>query len=266
MFRSNRLLAQLRAGEACTAVWLFGGSPTNAEIVAGMGFAAVIIDREHSPGGIDTMVEQMRAVRSAGDSTVLVRAGRGDAAELKLLLDVGAEGVLVPDVGSADEARELVSSCHYPPRGVRGAHHSVSRATGWGADADAYAQRYADELFIGAMIESVAGAENAGSIAATPGIDLVFIGPLDLSANAGVMGRWDDPGYVELHRGVERDVLAAGAFLGSTRLPTETLDDCVARGQRFVTVGSDVSMLRAGGSALPIRPPVPAPPRKGDTS
>lgn len=254
MFRSNRLLGELRSGRSCTAVWLFSGSPAMAEIVGGMGFSAVIIDREHSPGDLDATIGQIRAVRAAGPTTVLVRPARGDAAEIKLLLDIGAEGLLVPDVRTAEQAREVVAACVYPPEGTRGAHYTVSRAAGWGAESAEYLERYRAELLIGVMIESTEGARNTADIAAVRGVDLVFLGPLDLSASAGRIGQWDDREYTALHRAVEDSVLSSTALLGGALIPTQTPDDWFARGHRLVTVGSDVSMLRAGGALLPAHP------------
>ncbi|HEY1230701.1 MAG TPA: aldolase/citrate lyase family protein [Ramlibacter sp.] len=249
MFRPNRLLARLRAGHACTGAWLFLGSPNVTELLGGVGFDALIIDHEHTPGGIETAVEQIRAVRCAGDSTVLARVGGNDRAAIKLLLDAGVEGLLLPDVRSVDEARQFVAACRYPPAGNRGAHFTVSRAAHWGRDGERYLRDIDRELLLAAMVESATAVGCIDALGAVDGLDMLFLGPLDLSASVDRMARYDDPVVAALLRQAETGIPAAACLLGGALVPGDSAGAAFERGYRFVTVGSDVGMLRSGALA-----------------
>lgn len=233
----------------CRGAWLFLGSPDAAEVLGRAGFDALIIDHEHSPGGLETAVHQMRAIRAAGDATILARLGSNDAAAMKRLLDCGAEGLLLPNVESAEEARAFVAACHYPPRGRRGTHLSVSRAAGWGFDSEAY-YRDSGRLFLAAMIESRAGVRAISEISRVPGLTMLFIGPGDLAAGIDRMGRYDDPDVVALMREAESAIRAGGLRLGGALVPGDSAPEAFGRGYCLATVGSDVGMLRHAAAAL----------------
>lgn len=246
---AHRLLDRLEAGAHCRGAWLFLGSPDAAEVLGHAGFDALIIDHEHSPGGIETAVHQMRAIRAAGDTTILARVGSNDVAAIKRLLDCGAEGLMLPNVESADEARAFVDTCHYPPRGKRGTHLSVARATGWGFDSEAYF-RDSGRFFLAAMIETAAGVKAIPEICRVPGLTMLFIGPGDLAASIDRMGRYDDPAVIALMREGEKATLAGGLRLGGALVPGDSARDAFARGYSLATVGNDVSMLRHAAVAL----------------
>jgi 2-keto-3-deoxy-L-rhamnonate aldolase RhmA len=196
----------------------------------------------------------MRAIAAAGSSTILVRVADIRAESLKLALDSGAEGIVAPKVDSVEEARTLVSACRYPPAGMRGAHYTVSRAARWGRSAGDYLERYARELLVIAMIESEAGLRAAADIAAVDGIDMMFVGPLDLTASFGCLGDFADPRVIDAIDALPERVTRCGKWAGSTTLPGFSAPELFARGYRFVTTGSDVTFLQAGASAsLPIR-------------
>ena len=116
MFRRNHLKSALLKGARCTGAWLFSGSPAAGEILGLQGFDGLIIDQEHSPHGPESTIAQMRSIAAAGPATILVRVPDGEARTIKLALDSGAKGILVPGVESADEARAIVAACRYPPR------------------------------------------------------------------------------------------------------------------------------------------------------
>lgn len=244
----SRLIDRLRHGKTALGAWLFLGSPDAAEVLGHCDFDALIIDLEHSPGGIETAVHQMRAIRAAGAATILVRLGALDAAAIKLALDCGAEGLLLPTVESAEEARAFVSACRYPPRGRRGAHFTVSRAARWGLAAEDHYRDAESRLVLIAMIESVAGVKAIPRLARVDGLSMLFLGPLDLTGSAGKMGEWNDPEMSALLREAEAAVVSSGLALGGALVPGDTATRCFARGYRFATVGSDVGMLRQGAA------------------
>lgn len=256
MFRRNRLKTRLNQGKSSTGCWLFLGSPAATEVLAHVGFDALIIDHEHSPGGLETAVHQLRAA-GGSDATVLARLADNNASEIKRLLDAGVEGVIAANVESAEEVERLVQAAYYPPRGRRGAHFTVSRAAGWGASSQAYFDNIQDEILVVAMIESARGVAALPEICQVPGLDMLFIGPLDLSASIGETGRYDAPAFQALLAQAEQTILASGVRLGGTELPGSAAAALFARGYSFVTVGSDVGFLRQSACAAAASPPRP---------
>jgi 4-hydroxy-2-oxoheptanedioate aldolase len=236
----------LQAGRPATGAWLFLGSPDTAEVLGGAGFDALVIDHEHSPGGMHTAVQQMRAIRAAGSATVLLRVPGLDGEHIKRALDCGAEGLLLPDARSAGQVEAFVAACRYPPHGRRGAHFTVSRAARYGVDVGTYPAQCNQQLLLAAMIESEQGVDEIAAMSRIPGLAMLFIGPLDLSASIGRMGDWQHPEVIALMARAEREVLAGGLLLGGALVPGDTARRAFERGYRFVTTGSDVGMLRQG--------------------
>ncbi|HEX5458502.1 MAG TPA: aldolase/citrate lyase family protein [Steroidobacteraceae bacterium] len=249
MFRRNHLKSALLAGVRCTGAWLFSGSPAAGEILGTQGFDALVIDQEHTAHGPETTIAQMRAVAAAGPATMLVRVPDGESRTIKLALDSGAEGIFVPTVESAEEARAIVAACRYPPDGRRGAHHTVARAADWGRNSVEYLRHYSAELLIIAMIESERGLNAAADIAAVDGIDMLFLGPLDLSASLGCMGDFADPRITDAADQIARACAHRGKSAGSTAFPGFSAPRLFALGHGFVTLGSDVTFLHAGAAA-----------------
>ncbi len=245
MLRPNRLKLRLQEGLPSLGCWLFSGSPVATEILADCGFDALLIDHEHSPGGIETAVEQLRAA-AAGPATILARLPENRAAPVKRLLDMGVEGVIAANVEHVAEIEEVVAAAYYPPFGRRGAHFTVSRAAGWGADSDRYPRHAAEETLVIAMIESAAGVDAIPDMAKVGRIDMFFVGPLDLSASIGRMGDYADRAFVEILGAAERRIIESGAALGGAAMPGHDAAQLFARGYRFVTAASDVGFLRAG--------------------
>lgn len=249
MARVNPLKRRLKAGERSLGCWLFMGSATAAEILSHCGYDALLIDHEHSPGGLETALDQLRAIAPSPAAT-LVRLADNIAAPVKQALDAGADGIVAANVEDADTLERLVAAALYPPLGRRGAHHTVSRAARFGLDADAYAASAADELLVVAMIESAAGVAAIPELARVAHVDMFFIGPLDLSASIGLMGRYAEPQFVELLDEAERRTREAGIALGGATLPGHDAAALFDRGYSFVTTASDVGLLRDGGLSL----------------
>lgn len=246
MFRANALKRRLRANRQAIGAWLFMGSANAAEILSHCGYDALLIDHEHSPGGLETAVEQMRAI-APSPATMLVRLADNGTVQVKQALDAGAEGIVAANVEDADTLDRLVAAALYPPLGRRGAHFTVSRAARWGLDADLYAERAAEELLVVAMIESATGVAAIPDLARVANVDMFFIGPLDLSASIGLMGRYDAPAFAELLDEAERRIREAGLALGGATMPGSDAAALFARGYQFVTVASDVGLLRDAG-------------------
>lgn len=239
------LKARLLAGEARLAAFLFTDSADVAEIMAVSGFDALIVDREHVASDMERAVGQLRAIRCIADIPVLVRLRDHGEGSIKPLLDAGFDGIVAANVTSAAAAGRLVAASHYPPLGRRGAQFTVSRAARYGLDAgEAVKRARADTLLI-AMIESAAGLAAIPEIAAVPSIDMLFIGPLDLSADFGTYGDLTHPDLRAAIATAERSILQSGVMLAGALLPDDTARAAFARGYRLVTGASDVGLLLA---------------------
>ena len=227
--------------------FLFTSSPDNAEIMALAGYDVLIVDREHVAGDMTEAVHQLRAIRSVSDVPVLLRIRDHGEGSIKPFLDAGFDGIIAANITSADAARAIVAACHYPPLGRRGAHFTVSRAARYGGNSN-YAAQAAANNFVAAMIESKAGFDAIEAIAAVPGIDMLFLGPLDLTADFGSFGDLRD---AELHRALqeaERRILRSGQRLGGALLPGLAPAEAAKRGYDLVTGASDVGLLAEAAS------------------
>ncbi|MEU1972259.1 aldolase/citrate lyase family protein [Microbacterium sp. NPDC019599] len=239
------------ASRPLTGMWVCTGSPLVAEICAGAGLDWILIDMEHAPNGLESVLAQLHAV-SAYPATPVVRVPIGDVVTIKQVLDLGAQNLLVPMIASADEARAVVQAVRYPPRGTRGVGSALARSGRWNrvdgylADADSHVS-----LFV--QIETAAGVEAAAEIAATDGVDGVFVGPSDLAASMGLLGQQTHPDVVAAVRRTFDAVRAAGKPVGVNAFDPAVADAYVEAGAGFVLVGADVSLLARGSEALAAR-------------
>jgi 2-keto-3-deoxy-L-rhamnonate aldolase RhmA len=242
----NPVKERLTQGEPTIGYWLSLAAPAAAEVLAASGIDWLMIDTEHSPAGGETVEHMLRAMK--GTPVVpLVRVAANDPALIKQALDRGALGVLVPLVGSAEQARAAVAASRYPPAGIRGV--AGTRASGYGADLPRYFEEWNRQVLVAVQIETVAALEQVEAIAAVPGLDVLFIGPNDLSAGLGCFRRFDHPDF----RGAVRRILEAARRAGiaagyMTAGPAEALAR-IAEGFHFVALGSDARLLGAAAAA-----------------
>ena len=247
MYRPNRLKQRLSSGENVLGCWTMLGNPQVVEILSLAGFDFLLLDQEHGLGDATILAAQLHAM-SATPTVGVVRVPWNDHVYLKRVLDVGAEAVLIPSVDTAEEARAAVSACLYPTRGRRGTASSSVRASSYGMASD-YVATCADNLLIACQIESAKAVENIDEILAVEGIDMLFIGPFDLSATVGQMGNLKHPEVARLIAHAESRIKAAGRPMGTVPHPGCTWKDMFARGYQFVNAGSDVARLRDGALA-----------------
>ena len=236
------------ADRPLTGMWLCTGSPLVAEICAGSGLDWLLIDAEHSPNGLDSVLAQLQAVRGYG-SVPVVRPPALDTVAIKQYLDLGAQNLLIPMVDTAEEARQAVAAMHYPPRGVRGVGAALSRASRWNG-IDSYLHIADEACSLTVQIESAEAVDNVEEILAVDGIDAVFLGPSDLAASMGLLGQQEHPDVV---RAVEHCLAAAGRAgkpAGVNAFNQERADHYLTAGARFVVVGADVTLLAQGSRAL----------------
>lgn len=244
------LARALRGGRTVFAAWSFLPSPVVSETIAREGFAAVVIDQQHGLWDTAGVIAGVAAVRHGG-AAALVRTPVGDFAAASRALDFGADAVIAPMINTAVEARALAAATRYPPVGERSWGPQRALALAGLTDLKAYL-RDADDLTMAfAMIETPAALDNVDAIAATRGIDGLFVGPWDLSI-ALTNGADVDPNAPEVAPALER-VLAAAAAAGKIAgiycsSPAEALA-AAARGFRLVVAGSDSGFISANATA-----------------
>jgi len=244
----NTFKQALAAGRTQIGLWLGLADPYPAEICAGAGFDWLLIDAEHGPNDVRTVLAQLQAV-APYPVHAAVRPVDGDPARIKQLLDAGAQTLLVPMVESAEQAAALVAAMHYPPRGVRGVGTALARAARWGRIAD-YVQGAGAQLCLLVQIESRRGLENLEAIAAVDGVDGVFIGPADLAASLGHPG---DSAHAEVRAAIESGIdriRAAGRAAGLLAADRALARAYLARGAQFVAVGVDTVLLGRAAAEL----------------
>lgn len=200
---------------------------------------------EHTDIGMNELASIMRGMYGRG-AIPIVRGESNDTIAIRRALDLGAQGVLVPLVESADEARRAVRSAKYPPAGIRG--YSFSRMNDWGVDFDHYAANANDRIAVVVMIETKAGVEQVKEIATIDGADGIFIGPYDLSGSYGIPGKIDDPVIRDACDQVVSACESAGISSG-LHIVSPTKDSIVhAINSRynFICLGIDVVFLSQG--------------------
>jgi 4-hydroxy-2-oxoheptanedioate aldolase len=229
-------------------MWSCAGSPLVAEICAGSGLDILLIDGEHSPIGLESVVAQLQAA-AAYPVTPVVRAPIGDAVILKQLLDLGAQNILVPMVDSVEEAEAMVRAVRYPPLGVRGVGSALARSSRWSRIPD-YLARAHELVSLTVQIETVEGLAAAAGIAAVDGVDALLVGPADLAASMGLLGQQNHPEVVAAVEGVLRAGREAGKPVGVNAFDPAMAEHYTEAGAAWVLVGSDVTLLARASEGL----------------
>ncbi|MCR8826821.1 HpcH/HpaI aldolase family protein [Pseudosulfitobacter koreensis] len=237
----NTFKQSLANGETVFGAWLSLGTVNTTELMGAMGFDWLLIDGEHTPYDITVIRDQLMALE-ASPSQAAVRVPVGETWMIKQVLDAGAQTVLVPMVESADQARQLVRAMKYPPFGIRGVGYSSTRAAGFGKIAD-YGQTADDQTCLLVQVENRAGLAALDEILTIDGVDGVFIGPADLSADLGHMGQLSHPVVMEAILDATRRIAASGKAPGILSSDEAVLNAAIDAGARFVAVGVDAAML-----------------------
>jgi 4-hydroxy-2-oxoheptanedioate aldolase len=242
----NPLKRKLQAGQPCFGAWMLSTSTDMAEILGYAGMDFLLLDHEHGQGSIDDAIGQLRAIKG-GDCVGVLRVPANDHIYIKRALDAGVGGIMVPNVSTAEQARHVVESCKYAPAGIRGAFGGM-RAMKYGFS-PGYFETFFENTLVAVQVENAKAIDNIPEIAAIEGIDVIFIGPRDLSATLGKLNQFDDPLVrSQIDRAADA-ILAAGKLLGSTAASGKVAKEMAARGYRFIIPGSDVGLLGLGVQA-----------------
>ncbi len=236
MFK-NLLKEKIKAGKKTAGAWVQLASPFTAEIFSSAGFDWLMLDMEHAPGDILTLVSQVHAMKGT-DSVPLVRAPWNDFVAIKRILDAGAQGVLIPYVNNKEEAELAVKTCKYPLAGIRGVAGSP-RAAGYGMNIGNYLQRANDEIFIMIAVETPEAVKNLDAILEVEGLDGIFIGPMDLASSMGYFGNSSEPEVQAAIREVEAKVFASGKALATTTGTWEAAEELYERGYQMLMLMAD---------------------------
>jgi 4-hydroxy-2-oxoheptanedioate aldolase len=243
----NRFKQALRAGKQQIGLW--GSIPSNysAEVVAGAGFDWFLIDTEHTPADIETVLQVVQAV-AAYPTEPVVRVPWNDMVTIKRVLDIGVQSILIPQVTTVEEARNAVAFARFPKAGLRGVA-GTTRATRFGRIKDYF--RSADaEVCVLLQLESDQALTNLEAIAAVDGVDGIFIGPADLHASIGYLGDVAHEKVMPVIDDAIARIAKAGKAPGILTSSEENARRWLKLGALFVAVGSDVGVLARGTDAL----------------
>ncbi|MDP2084871.1 MAG: HpcH/HpaI aldolase/citrate lyase family protein [Gemmobacter sp.] len=243
----NGFKAALAAGKPQVGLWVAFASPTVAELLSHCGYDWLVIDGEHAPNDLPLMLAQLQAMQ-AGGAHAVVRVPVGETWLVKQVLDIGAQTVLVPMIDTAEQARAMVRAMRYAPDGVRGMG-TLGRASRYGLTPDYLTTANAQTCLL-VQVETRKALANLEDICAVEGVDGVFIGPSDLSADMGFPG---NAGAPEVRAAIDdaiRRIVASGKAAGILVAGAEPAHHAMSLGATFVAAGHDVGLLRQGALAL----------------
>ncbi len=244
------LARRLKAGETVYCGWCAIASPLLAETMAREGLPAVNIDMQHGLWDVAGAVTGIAAI-NAGGAVPIVRVPYGDFASVSRALDIGAEGVIAPMINTVEDAKKFVAVAKFPPLGERSWGPTRAMMLGGFTDQKAYLREANDLTVTLAMIETRIALDNLDAIAATPGIDVLFVGPSDLSITLSG-GQVLDPHSAQVEAALETIVAAAkkaGKVAGLYCANAERAVAMNKRGFKFLAVGSDLGFFREGLAA-----------------
>ncbi len=242
------LKKRLRQGEALNGCWLNLGSPLTAEIIGGAGFDWVLIDLEHGAGNEKDALSQLQALQSSSTGAI-VRVESNDKRRIQRALDMGAEGVMCPQVKTTADAQCVINGMYYSPDGERGVAKMV-RATGFGKDFDVYRQKSKDNILGIIQIETSEVLNHLDEIAALEGVDVLFIGPSDLTMSLGIFGQLDHPRFLDALQAIITAATKAGKAVGILLFDPEDYRTYYDMGIRFMACGSDATFVAQGAKHM----------------
>jgi len=236
----------LSTREVSFGTWISSSSPVALDALKGLGFDWFMVDTEHSQVNPETLAA-MVAVLAGQGPTPLVRVGDVDQYLVKQALDSGAHGILVPLVSTAAQAKAAVTFAKYPPDGVRGA--AAAASSRYGTELASYLRNANAETLVGVQIETRESLENLEGIAGTDGVDLLFVGPTDLTLSLGLLDDRKNPKVREAMRSVVQACERHGKIPGTMVLDLDEKRAAVDLGFRFISLASDVRFLLQGAKS-----------------
>jgi 2-keto-3-deoxy-L-rhamnonate aldolase RhmA len=243
----NAMKRKLGRGEKVMGAWISSGSPNSLDLLRNFSFDWFLFDMEHSAITIET-VAHMVQVLNGSSAAPLVRVGQIDQGAFKIVLDAGAQGIIVPLVNTVEEAERAVKFCKYPPLGVRGV--AATKASEYGLSLGKYIRSANDETTVIAQIETPLAVDNIAKIVAVDGVDIAFVGPSDLTMTLGLLDDRTNPKVVEAMAKVVKACDDAGKVAGVMATTLDEAKLAVERGFRFIALGSDMKYITLGARSF----------------
>ena len=244
----NALKRAIRDGKSQIGLWSSLSSNYSVEVIAGAGFDWILLDTEHSPNDLESVLTQAQAAAAYPTTSTVARVPWNDMVTIKRFLDIGIQTLLIPYVCSVAEAKDAVRYTRYPPAGVRGVAGST-RATRFGRVKD-YAKKAQEEICVLVQVETKGALDQLEDICAVDGVDGVFIGPADLHASMGYTGEVNNPAVVPMIEEAMRRIRKCGKAPGVLAFAEPDIRRYIAAGALFTAVGSDGGILARGAEAL----------------
>lgn len=244
----NNLKQRLKAGEVLNGCWLNLGSAITAEIVGLSGFDWVLIDLEHGAGTEKDVLSQLQALEHTGIGSI-VRVESSSPQRIHRVLDMGAEGVMCPKVKTAEEAKGIVKSLHYPPFGNRGVAKMV-RATQFAQNFNSYYDTAKENILGVVQIETIEVLDHLDEVASTDGVDVLFIGPADLSMELEIFGQFDHPTFLDAVKRTTQAAKKAGKATGILFFNPDDYKKYRNMGIQLIACGADATFVAEGAKNL----------------
>lgn len=246
----NTFKRALAEGRQQIGLWSSLSSNYTVEVIAGAGYDWMLLDMEHSPNDLESLLSQLQAAAPYPTHPV-VRVPWNDVVTIKRVLDVGAQSILIPYVSTVAEAKSAVAATRYPPSGVRGVA-GTTRASRFGR-VQGYAKKAHEEICVLVQAETKQALDSLEAICAVDGVDGVFIGPADLHASLGHIGETANPAVVPMMEEAMRRIRKAGRAPGFLTPVEADAKRMLAAGCLFCAVGADVGLLARSAEALRAR-------------
>lgn len=234
----------MMAGKTSTGTFISLGSPIVTEIVGQAGFDFVIIDLEHGAGNEKDILGQLQALAKS-TAAPIVRVESHERLRTQRVLDLGVQGIMFPRLRTVSEVHAAVDALYYPPIGARGVAKMV-RATNFGQNFDEYYSNQRNNIIGIIQVETKEILDCLDEVAAIEGVDVLFVGPMDLTMTLGVFGQFDHPDYLNALKATSDAAKKAGKVCGVLLTSPDQLIMYYNLGFRFFTLGSDAGFVNSG--------------------
>ena len=223
--------------------WTSLDNEITSELLALTGFDFLLIDHEHGYGDARGITRQMQSLKGT-ECSALVRMPKNDEVYVKKTLDAGVNCLMFPAVNNRKEAENIVEMSRYAPSGYRGMAPGMIRATNYGMNIKNYFENIEKNLLIVCQIETAEGVSNIEEIGKVDGVDMLFVGPMDLSTSIGKFGKFDDPVFLETMKKAKDKIFNSGKFSGIIPYGNYDWKDIFEMGFDLTTAGTEISLLR----------------------
>lgn len=247
----KNLKKRLQQGETINGCWLNLGTPITAEIAGLAGFDWVLIDLEHGAGVEKDVLYQLQALEHT-PAAAIIRIESAQRQRMHRVLDMGAEGIMCPRINNTEEAMEVAKGLHYPPDGKRGVAKMV-RATGFGQNFTDYYKNAKENILGVVQIETVEVLNHLDEIAAIDGVDVLFIGPADLTMELGIFGQFDHPLFKDALKATVNAAAKVGKATGILFFNPDDYKTYHHLGIRMIACGSDATFIADGARNMAIK-------------